>query len=267
MKGRIGIDAGGTLIKLVYDEGEHLHFKTYGLDETDTLIKWLNMLAGEYELCLTGGRSLQIAEKTKLNWRHTDEFAALVSGTRYLLETEQKSMMKEYILVNIGTGTSIFHVTMNGFEHLFGSGMGGGTYLGLGSLLTGVGDFHSLTELAQAGDGSKIDLLVKDIYQGKDAPIQGELTAANFGKVAPKHSSAADRAASLTRMIGENLLLLASQAAARKQLDHIVFIGSTLQGNVPLKDILSSFQDMLRLKTVFLKKGSYAGALGAWLDE
>ena len=42
--------------------------------------------------------------------------------------------------------------------------MGGGTFWGLGSLLTKAQGFDELLELASQGDHRKIDLLVKDIY-------------------------------------------------------------------------------------------------------
>ncbi|MDY0396176.1 type II pantothenate kinase [Virgibacillus halophilus] len=266
MKRRIGIDAGGTLTKLVYSERNRLHFKTYQMDETSELINWLNMVGDDCELCLTGGKAPQVEKKSMRTWRHIDEFTALVSGTQYLLETEQRSSIKEYILVNIGTGTSFFYVTPDGFERLLGSGLGGGTLLGLGRLLTGSEDFRDLTAMATEGDSSRIDLLVKDIYQG-DTPLMDGLTAANFGKAYSQKVIAADRAAGLFRMIGENLLLLASQAAMLKQSKYIVFIGSTLKSNAPLKKILAGFKDMLPLEKVFPEKGSHAGALGAWLDR
>ena len=44
--------------------------------------------------------------------------------------------------------------------------MGGGTFLGLCALLTGVESFEEAIALAGQGDGSKVDKLVRDIYGG-----------------------------------------------------------------------------------------------------
>lgn len=44
--------------------------------------------------------------------------------------------------------------------------MGGGTFLGLCCLLTGCETFEEAIELAAAGDSTKVDKLVRDIYGG-----------------------------------------------------------------------------------------------------
>ena len=64
--------------------------------------------------------------------------------------------------------------------------IGGGTLLGLSNLLTGVNDFDTIIQMAQEGDNSNVDMLVKDIY-GNNSPfkeLQGDLLASSFAKVA-----------------------------------------------------------------------------------
>lgn len=64
--------------------------------------------------------------------------------------------------------------------------IGGGTLLGLSNLLTGVNDFDTIIKMAQEGDNSNVDMLVKDIY-GDNSPfkeLQGDLLASSFAKVA-----------------------------------------------------------------------------------
>ena len=53
------------------------------------------------------------------------------------------------------------------YERIGGTSMGGGTFWGLGSLLTKARGFDELLQLASEGDHRNVDLLVKDIY-GKD---------------------------------------------------------------------------------------------------
>ena len=54
------------------------------------------------------------------------------------------------------------------FERIGGTATGGGTFWGLGKLLTKAKDFDDLLELAAIGDHRKVDMLVKDIYGEKD---------------------------------------------------------------------------------------------------
>lgn len=50
------------------------------------------------------------------------------------------------------------------YERIGGTSMGGGTFWGLGSLLTKAKGFDELLHLASEGDHRNVDLLVKDIY-------------------------------------------------------------------------------------------------------
>lgn len=263
---KIGIDAGGTLTKVAYQEDGHMHVKTFSNQKQEEMLQWLQLIAPEAELCLTGGRSAGLQKNLQQKITQIDEFQAIAEGTKFLLHEEKSTCPEEFILVSIGTGTSIFHVNSERSERLLGTGIGGGTLMGLGNLLTVTNDFHELVELAAEGDTAMGDFLVKDIYEAQEAPLLGELTAANFGKAATKTALPSDDfMASLVRMIGETIILLSSQAAAAHQVKKIVFAGSTLDGNKPLRDVLSSFREILPYEPVFLEKGAYAGAVGALL--
>ena len=64
--------------------------------------------------------------------------------------------------------------------------IGGGTLLGLSNLLTGIHDFDTIIEKAQAGRNANVDMLVSDIY-GDNNPfkeLSGDLLASSFAKVA-----------------------------------------------------------------------------------
>ncbi|WP_158234635.1 type II pantothenate kinase [Lentibacillus sediminis] len=264
---KIGIDAGGTLTKVAYQENGHMHVKTFSNQKQEEILQWLQLFTPDARFCLTGGRSASLQGNLQQKIVQIDEFQAIAEGTKHLLHEEKATYPDEFILVSIGTGTSIFHVNSERSDRLFGSGIGGGTWMGLGILLTGKDDFRKLVRLAGEGDSAKGDLLVKDIYQAQEAPLLGELTAANFGKAADNREvTSADSMASLARMIGETIMLLASQAAAKQQVEKIVFAGSTLDGNRPLRDVLNGFREMLPYEPIFLEKGAYAGAIGALLE-
>ena len=73
-----------------------------------------------------------------------------------------------YLLVNIGSGVSIIKVDTDGFERVGGTNIGGGTFWGLCRLLTGMRDFDQMLACSAIGDNSKVDMLVGDIYGGRD---------------------------------------------------------------------------------------------------
>ena len=68
-----------------------------------------------------------------------------------------------------------------------GTATGGGTFWGLGRLLTKAKGFDELLEMATHGDFRKVDMLVKDIYGDRDdytatLGLSPTVIASSFGK-------------------------------------------------------------------------------------
>jgi len=96
-----------------------------------------------------------------------------------------------YMLVNIGSGVSILKVESdNCYERIGGTATGGGTFWGLGTLLTKAKSFDELLDLAEKGDHRKADMLVKDIYGGdyETLGMHSDLIASSFGKICPRQN-------------------------------------------------------------------------------
>jgi type II pantothenate kinase len=257
----IGIDAGGTLTKVVYEEQGRYHYKSYDSNDLLSLIKWLELTSPHAELFVTGGR----AGKIKPLWPDSTvfpEFEAVEEGTRGLLK-EQKQDLDRFILVNIGTGTSFFKVDQNNFTRVLGSGVGGGMFMGLGAKLTGVKDFTELARLSANGRRESVDLMVNEIYEGQEAPVPEYLTAANFAKYTDGEAGKEDVLRSLTNMMAETIILLAHQLSITHNAGSIVFIGSTLSANTSLKEDLTQFKEMLDYHAIFIENGAFSGSLGA----
>jgi type II pantothenate kinase len=261
-----GIDAGGSLIKIVYQENGRMHFKKFSINKLDSAISWLKMVAPSLKVSITGGKALGIQNCYFQDSALIPEFQSTCEGARFLLAKENKSIEETYLVVNIGTGTSWHLVSGEKAERILGSGMGGGTFTGLGSLLTKVQDYQLLTVLAEEGNKGNVDMLVKDIYETADSPIHGDLTAANFAKGKKLNHKEADRLAALSNMIAENIVLLTSQAATIHRVKSVVIIGTAIIGNQSLKHGLEYYLNMLGLTTMFLEKGEYCGAIGAYLS-
>ncbi|WP_077597186.1 type II pantothenate kinase [Oceanobacillus kimchii] len=259
---RIGIDAGGSLVKVAFEEKGKMHLKTYSSYNMDEVIQWLKTLSPYASFHITGGRTNQL-NLEEYRVYTIPEFNAIVEGTSYLLHQERKLPQNNYLLVNIGTGTSIFYNE----NRISGTGIGGGLLTGLGKLLTNESDYNQLIQMAKQGDRTKSDLLVRDIYNDSISPIDETLTAANFGKVGFNHSgSKEDHIAALIQLIGETILLISNAAAQSVNTSQIVFIGGTLTNNQPLKEVLLHFQEKMNYTATFLNNGGHAGAIGAMLS-
>lgn len=263
---KVGIDAGGSLVKIAYEENGIFHYKKFPIGQLPSALKWLKMIAPNATAGLTGGKAALMKEEYFSNGIIFPEFNSACEGAYFLLKEAKIDIHEKYIIVNIGTGTSWFAADGKTHTRILGSGIGGGTLMGLGALLTGETEFPRLVELASNGNKGNVDLLVKDIYYPQEPPIDGNLTASNFAKGSVNlDGTKEDRAAALINMIGETLVLLSMQATVAHQAGRLVYIGSTLAGNEPLKQCLASYKRMVGIDHVFLDKGEYCGALGALL--
>ena len=268
----IGIDTGGTLTKLAYlnDEGQ-LMLDVFPSNQMELVRKWLENHPEVEEIGLTGGRTEQLREKlqTMKNIEYLVEFEATLKGVQYLMKQEGHEI-EDAIITNIGTGTSIHHMKGNSHDRVGGTGIGGGTLIGLSSIMTGVASFEEVTERAEQGQRENIDLLVKDIYQGMDTPIAGTLTASNFGKVGiskDKQYPIEDILATTQGLVGEVITTLSIQLAEQYDAQHIVYIGSTLTNNPQLKKVIANYTILKKHTPIFLKDCGYSGAVGALLNS
>lgn len=267
----IGIDTGGTLTKLAYmNDQQELTLTVFPSNEMHLVKEWLEKHPQVEEIGLTGGRTEQLRDvlKTMKSIQYIVEFEATLKGVRYLLEKEGHTISQS-IITNIGTGTSIHYMDGNSHQRVGGTGVGGGTLIGLATIMTGISDFDKIKSNAFKGSREGIDLLVKDIYQGMDTPIDGNLTASNFGKVGITEQREFDQndvLATTQGLIGEVITTLSIQLAAQHQTDHIVYIGSTLIDNTQLIKVIEHYTILKKHKPIFLKDCGFSGAIGALIN-
>ncbi|MBK4061177.1 type II pantothenate kinase, partial [Staphylococcus aureus] len=170
---KVGIDAGGTLIKIVQEQDNQRTFKTELTKNIDQVVEWLNQQQIE-KLCLTGGNAGVIAENINIPAQIFVEFDAASQGLGILLK-EQGHDLADYILANVGTGTSLHYFDGQSQRRVGGIGTGGGMIQGLGYLLSQITDYKQLTDMAQHGDRNTIDLKFRHIYKDTEPPIPGDL--------------------------------------------------------------------------------------------
>jgi type II pantothenate kinase len=187
----------------------------------------------------------------------TAEFRAIGLGGLFL------SHLPEAIVVSMGTGTAIVRATPEGVSHVIGSGIGGGTLLGLSNRMINVRDFDVFRELAERGDLTKIDLSIGDITHAEIPGLTPDTTASNFGKVNDS-ATQADIALGIVNLVFQSVGTAAVLAARQSNLRQIVFTGNlTLvsQGNAVLK----SFASLYNVDIIVPESAEFATAIGAAL--
>lgn len=247
-----------------------LVFEKFYSYEHERIKEWLHNNNSITQLCITGGKATQLEQLLSSSYKivELNEFEATLAGVRYILK-EEKRAISSFVLTNIGTGTSIHYVHDKQYVRAGGTGVGGGTIMGLSKLLTNIDHFEDVIPLTKIGSRNSLDITVGDIYGGILSPLDNNLTASNFGKatITDSNYSSSDILATVQGLVGEVVTALSLQFAEAKNIDHIIYIGSTLCNNVHLQNIISSYTEYQNKIPVFLQDGGYSGAIGALLHS
>ncbi|KAB2001527.1 hypothetical protein ERO13_D11G000700v2 [Gossypium hirsutum] len=247
----------------------------------------------------TGGGAYKFAdlfkERLGVSIDKEDEMDCLVAGANFLLKAIRHEAFthmeghKEfvqidhndlfpYLLVNVGSGVSMIKVDGDGkFQRVSGTNVGGGTYWGLGRLLTKCNSFDELLELSQRGDNRTIDMLVGDIYGGMDYSkigLSASTIASSFGKAISDKKELEDHrpediSLSLLRMISYNIGQISYLNALRFGLKRIFFGGFFIRGHAYTMDTISfavHFWSQGQAQAMFLRHEGFLGALGAFMS-
>jgi type II pantothenate kinase len=213
---------------------------------------------------------------------------------------EARADIYPYLLVNIGSGVSMIKVSgPRQFERVGGTSLGGGTFWGILSLLTGARTFDEMLSMAEQGDNSGVDMLVGDIY-GTDygkIGLKSTTIASTFGKVFKMKRAAErnaedgeglsngdqakeednirrfkiqDMARSLLYAISNNIGQIAYLQSEKHRLQHIYFGGSFIRGHTQTMNTLSyaiKFWSKGQKQAYFLRHEGYLGSVGAFLKR
>jgi len=268
MKKIIGIDVGGSTTKIVGFDGEKII--------TPLLVKASDQLASVYgafgKFCDTNGISLSEVGKVMMTGvgstfiadelygiqaEHVTEFECVGKGGLYL------SHLDRAIIVSMGTGTSIVHASAGQpVEYMGGTGVGGGTLIGLSKKLLGISDISALMEVAKDGNLENIDLRISDITK-KDIGLESKMTAANFGKVSDI-ATTGDLALGIINMVFESVGMLAVFAARSKGTRDVILTGN-LARLPQAPAIAETFSSMFDLNFSIPDCAEFATAIGAAL--
>ncbi len=190
---------------------------------------------------------------------NVSEFESIGRGGLYI------SGLDEAIIVSMGTGTAIVHAKRGGeIKYLGGTGVGGGTLVGLSKLLLGMDNVAHIEALAEQGDINKIDLKIKDISnQGRFDGMSAELTASNFGKISDL-ADRADIAAGVINTVFETIAMMAIFAARGKCVKDIILTGN-MTTFVSCKKIFAEMSKLFDVNFIIPDNAQFATVIGAAL--
>ncbi|UYV75768.1 PANK1 [Cordylochernes scorpioides] len=168
-----------------------------------------------------------------------------------------------YLVVNMGSGVSILAVhSPTSYIRVTGSSLGGATFLGLCCLLTGCETFEEAIKLAEAGDSTRVDKSVSDIYGGDYSKfnLPGNIVACSFGKMASQDKRAQATREDLARAtlvtITNNIGSIARMCATNQGIERVLFVGNFLRINPFSMKLLAfalDFWSQGSLKALFLE--------------
>jgi type II pantothenate kinase len=142
-----------------------------------------------------------------------------------------------------------------------GSGVGGGTLLGLSYIMLNVRNFEDLIQTANEGNLAHIDLAIGDITQDILKGLPSDITASNFGKISDL-ASKSDTALGIINLVFQTIGMLSIFATRIHQVNEVVLTGNLV--NVPQSHGIFKILSQLHGVNFHIPdKAEYATAAGA----
>ena len=262
----LGIDAGGSTTKVAgFAQGGLIGtLQVRAADQVTSIYGAVGrFLLGQgmalesvSEIFLTGvGASFMGGDIYGIPARKTDEFQAIGFGGARL------SGLESALVVSLGTGSAFVRVSPGKAVHIGGSGVGGGSLLGLSSKLINLSDIEAIAAVAENGDLSKVDLSVREIC-GQEIPhLPPHTTASNFGKISSL-ASKGDMALGLINMVFQTVGMLAVFACLNDPVKDVVITGS-LTVLPQAKEVFDAISALYNINFTIPRNAVFATAIGA----
>lgn len=268
MKNIVGIDIGGSTTKIIgYRDGAIFSplivkandpkaslFGAFGKFLSENNLK----ISDVDQVMVTGvGASSLTEDLFGVPTRRIAEFNAIGAGGLFL------SNLSKAIIVSMGTGTAFVAASHDSVRHVGGTGVGGGTLLGLSNRILNVRSFDDLVETAKSGDLNNIDLSIQDISSAQMETLPAHMTASNFGKISDLATSG-DLALGIINLVFQTIGVIAVFASRMENTKNIVLTGNLT--HVPqIHDIFDIMAQLYDVKFIIPEHSEYATATGAAL--
>jgi type II pantothenate kinase len=198
-------------------------------ESIEAILKAGGLQLGDVELiAVTGGHHQILPDKVQgIPVIKIGELVAIGRGGQALATGSWHLPAEPLLVVSAGSGTAMVAARGNQYQHVTGTGIGGGTLLGLGRLLLETTNPTEVDQLALAGNPNGADLALRDLVSGPIGALPADATAVNFGRIARLESlpSRQDLAAALVNMIGQVIATLGTNAARAAQVKRGIVTG------------------------------------------
>ncbi|MBQ9416534.1 MAG: pantothenate kinase [Clostridia bacterium] len=276
----LGIDVGGSTTKIV---GFRKRIDGIALIEPQ-FIRAADPITSIYgafgRFTLENGLALQDIEKVmmtgvgssflskpiyELPCESVNEFECVGRGGLYI------SGLDEAVVVSMGTGTALIHAKRPGPDediqivYMGGTGIGGGTMMGLNRKMLGVDSIDHIEQLCSQGNLDNIDLRVKDLTSQHNLPkLNKDLTASNFGKLSDL-ATPSDLSLGIANLVAESILMLSVFAARSCKLDKVVLTGN-LTGMEVIRDVFRKNSGTFGIDFIIPERAQFGPVIGAALS-
>ncbi|MBQ7836967.1 MAG: type II pantothenate kinase [Clostridia bacterium] len=270
----IGIDVGGSTTKIVgFDISgeENLLIEPIFVRATDPITsiygafgKFTDIndleLSDIARVMITGAGSSYVTKSIySLKCELIKEFRSIGLGGLYLSEFDRA------LVVSMGTGTALVYAEDGKEpEYLGGTGVGGGTLVGLSKQMLGMNNVEHIADIARDGDIRKIDLKICDITNQDIIPGYSDvMTASNFGKISDI-ATKNDIALGLINMVFETIGMVSVFAARNFDIKNIVLTGNLT--SVPQSaEVFANLNKMFGMNFIIPKYSQFGPVIGAAL--
>lgn len=267
----VGIDVGGSTTKIVafdhekrivapmFVTAEDQMTSIYGAFGKFTSMNGISLSEVD-RIMITGVGSTFIGnELYGIECEHVSEFQAVGIGGQYL------SGLEKALVVSMGTGTASVYANGKNRTYIGGTGVGGGTIIGLSKKMLGVADINTLYELASEGNLANVDLRIGDITNKSISPtLQDTTTAANFGNLSELATNS-DIALGILNLVFETVGMIAVFASRSCDIGDIVLTG-TLTKAPQAKAIFEKMSAMFNVNFIIPSHSRYGTVIGAALS-
>ena len=272
----IGIDVGGSTTKIVgfnLKSGKRELIEPIFVKATDPVTatfgafgKFLveNSLSLEdiERVMITGAGSSFISQPLYgLPCYKIEEFMSIGLGGLYL------SKLPRALIASLGTGTALVYAERDKKpEYLGGTGVGGGTLIGLSKKMLDMDTVDHIEQLAKSGSLEKVDLRIGDMINKNNIPgFTDTTTASNFGNISDL-ATKSDIALGIINMVFETIGMISIFAARGKNIRDVILTGN-LSSVAQAPSVFETLNKMFDMNFMIPEYTRFGTVIGAALAE